>query len=149
MFQEETELSFVVILVPLSDVVTVLSAQTLTLGSAFKYLGVNPAHIYHSKWHICLSTALIHDSSYLPGGPNTCSLHSGAKMPGFWSKLIPRWRMTVMNGLGERDGWAAHSSAKPSAPSNKDAGACPTFVGGKKWLCTVAQGTVGLGGLPC
>lgn len=59
--------------------------------------------------------------------------------------------MTVMNGLGERDGWATHSPAQPSAPSNKDAGACPTSVGGRMWLCTVAQGTLreGLGGLPC
>lgn len=32
-----------------------------------------------------------------------------------------------MNGLAERDGWASHSSAQPSAPANKDAGACPTF----------------------
>ncbi len=120
-------------------------------GSPFKYLGENPAHICHSEVHICLSTALIHDSSHLPGGPNTCSLHSGAETPGFWSKLIPSRRMTVMNGLGEGDGWATHSSAQPSAPSNKDAGACPTFVGRKMWLCTVAQGTlhVGLGGLPC
>lgn len=56
-----------------------------------------------------------------------------------------------MNGLGERDGWATHSSAQPSAPRNKDAGACPTFVGGRIWLFTVAQGIrhVGLGGLPC
>lgn len=56
-----------------------------------------------------------------------------------------------MNGLGERDGWATHSPAQPSAPSNKDAGACPTSVGGRMWLCTVAQGTLreGLGGLPC
>lgn len=56
-----------------------------------------------------------------------------------------------MNGLGERDGWANHPSVQPSAPSNKDAGACPTFVGGKMWLCTVTQGTfhVGLGGPPC
>lgn len=84
----------------------------------------------------------------LPGGPNTCSLHSGAETPGFWSKLIPSWRMTVMNGLGERDGWATHSPAQPSAPSNKDAGACPTFVGRKMWLCTVAQGTLHVG-LPC
>lgn len=39
----------------------------------------------------------------------------------------------------------------PSASSDKDAEACPTFVGGKMWLCTVAQGTlgVGLGGLLC
>lgn len=56
-----------------------------------------------------------------------------------------------MNGLGTRDGWATHSSAQPSAPGNKDAGACPTFVGGNMWLCTVAQGTlhVRLGGPPC
>lgn len=56
-----------------------------------------------------------------------------------------------MNGLGERDGWATRSSAQPSAPSNKDAGACPTFVRGRMWLSTVAQGThhVGLRGLPC
>lgn len=56
-----------------------------------------------------------------------------------------------MNGLGERDGWVTHSSAQPPAPRNKDAGACPTFVGGRMCLCTVAQGTchVGLGGLLC
>lgn len=56
-----------------------------------------------------------------------------------------------MNGLGERDGWANHSSAQPSAPSNEDAWAWPTFVVGRTWLCTVALGTfhVGLGGLPC
>lgn len=56
-----------------------------------------------------------------------------------------------MNVLDEGDGWATHSSAQPFAPSNKDAGPCPTFVGGKMWLCTVAQGTlhVGLRGLQC
>lgn len=43
-----------------------------------------------------------------------------------------------MNGLGERDGWATHSSVQPSAPSNKDAVAWPTFVEGKMLLCTVA-----------
>lgn len=56
-----------------------------------------------------------------------------------------------MNGPGERDGWATSASAQPSAPGNKDAGACPTFVAGEMWLCTVAQGTfhVGLGGPSC
>lgn len=50
-----------------------------------------------------------------------------------------------MNGSGEGDGWASHSPAKPSAPGNKDAGACPTFEEGKMWLCTVAQGTLHVG----
>ena len=31
-------------------------------------------------------------------------------------------------GRAKRDGWATHSSAQPSALSNKDAGACPTFA---------------------
>ena len=57
--------------------------------------------------------------------------------------------MTVMNGLGERDRWACHSCAKPSAPSNKDAGACPTSEGGRMCLCTVARGTLRVGGLLC
>ncbi len=53
-----------------------------------------------------------------------------------------------MNGMIEGDGWATYSPAQPCAPSNKDAGACPTFVRGRMWLCTVALGTflVGLGG---
>lgn len=41
------------------------------------------------------------------------SPHSGPRMSGFWSKLIPSWRMAVMNGSGERDGWATRSSAQP------------------------------------
>lgn len=55
-----------------------------------------------------------------------------------------------MSRVKEMDGLPVllHS---PSASSDKDAEACPTFVGGKMWLCTVAQGTlgVGLGELPC
>lgn len=54
-------------------------------------------------------------------------------------------------------GWAKEMDGlpillhNPAAPSDKDAEACPSFVGEKMWLCTVAQGTlsVGLEGLPC
>lgn len=47
-----------------------------------------------------------------------------------------------MNGLGGSDRWAPRSSARPSAPRNKYAGACPTFVGGRMEACTVAEGTL-------
>lgn len=89
-------------------------------------------------------------SSYLPED-QTHALSPTAETPGFWSKLIPSWRTTVMNGLGESDGWAPTSSTQPSAPRSKYAGACPTFVEGRMRLCTVAQGTlhVGLRGLLC
>lgn len=46
-----------------------------------------------------------------------------------------------MNGLSERDGWTTHPPARSSAPSS----GCPTFVGGRMWLCTVAQGTLHVG----
>lgn len=32
--------------------------------------------------------------------PNTCSPHSDTETPGFWSKWIPSWRTSVMNGPG-------------------------------------------------
>lgn len=52
-----------------------------------------------------------------------------------------------MNGLAEGDGWASHSSVQPSAPANKDAGACPTFFvrGERMWLRTVARGILSCG----
>lgn len=50
-----------------------------------------------------------------------------------------------MNGLNERDGWTTHSPARSSAPSSKNAGACPTFVGRRMWLCTVARGNLHVG----
>lgn len=63
----------------------------------------------HTGVCICLSAALIHDGSFLPREPNTRSLHSSAETPGFWSKLIPRWKLNVMNGVdirGRKDGSA-------------------------------------------
>lgn len=66
-------------------------------------------------------------------------------MSGFWSKLIPSWRTAVMNGSGERDGWATRSSAQPLRFQWRRCWGLSYFCGRKMWLCTVAQGTVGVG----
>lgn len=91
---------------------------------------------------ICLPTALIHDTSDISLEAQTLS---GPRMSGFWSKLIPSWRTAVMNGPGERDGWATRSSAQPLRFQWRRCWGLSYFCGRKMWLCTVAQGTVGVG----
>lgn len=79
--------------------ITVLDSYFSHLAQWSAYLFINSCHPWWliSPWR----------------SKHMLSLHSSPETPGFWSKLIPSWRMTIMNGLGGRDGWASHSSALP------------------------------------